>query len=77
MGASDAYPEEADPIAASVDGFWIDRYDVTHAQFAAFVQATGYSTLAERARNARTASDLMQVARDLYRWKLEMTHERR
>lgn len=36
-----------------------------------------YSTLAERARNARTASDLMQVARDLYRWKLEMTHERR
>lgn len=48
MGASDAYPEEADPIAASVDGFWIDRYDVTNAQFAAFVQATGYSTLAER-----------------------------
>lgn len=36
-----------------------------------------YSPLAESARDARTASDLMQVARDLYRWKLEMTHERR
>ena len=48
MGASDAYPEEAEPIAVSVGGFWIDRYDVTNAQFAAFVQATGYSTLAER-----------------------------
>jgi sulfatase modifying factor 1 len=29
-------------------GFWIDRTDVTNAQFAAFVQATGYVTTAER-----------------------------
>jgi len=36
-----------------------------------------YSALAERARAAQTAGDLMQVARDLYRWRLEMTHERR
>jgi formylglycine-generating enzyme required for sulfatase activity len=31
-----------------VDGFWIDRTEVTNDQFAAFVEATGYMTLAER-----------------------------
>jgi sulfatase modifying factor 1 len=33
---------------ASVDGFWMDATDVTNAQFAAFVQATGYVTTAEK-----------------------------
>jgi len=36
-----------------------------------------YSPLAERARAAKTVGDLMLVARDLYLWRLEMTHERR
>jgi len=31
-----------------VPGFWIDRTEVTNAQFAAFVRATGYVTTAER-----------------------------
>jgi formylglycine-generating enzyme required for sulfatase activity len=31
-----------------VDGFWMDRTEVTNAQFAAFVQATGYVTVVER-----------------------------
>lgn len=31
-----------------VDGFWMDRTDVTNAQFARFVQATGYVTVAEQ-----------------------------
>lgn len=31
-----------------VDGFWIDATEVTNAQFAAFVEATGYVTTAER-----------------------------
>jgi formylglycine-generating enzyme len=31
-----------------VPGFWIDRTEVTNAQFAAFVHATGYVTEAER-----------------------------
>ena len=30
-----------------VDGFWMDQTPVTNRQFKAFVQATGYSTLAE------------------------------
>ena len=32
-----------------VDGFFIDPYPVTNRQFAAFVSATGYRTVAERA----------------------------
>jgi len=32
----------------SVDGFWMDRTEVTNDQFAAFVAATGYATVAER-----------------------------
>ena len=34
-----------------VDGFWIDRHEVTNAQFAEFVDATGYVTTAERQPN--------------------------
>ncbi|MEM6334390.1 MAG: formylglycine-generating enzyme family protein [Planctomycetota bacterium] len=33
----------------TIDGFWIDRTEVTNAQFRAFVEATGYVTTAERA----------------------------
>jgi sulfatase modifying factor 1 len=31
-----------------VDGFWVDATDVTNEQFASFVKATGYVTIAER-----------------------------
>ncbi len=31
-----------------VDGFWMDRTEVTNEQFEAFVRATGYVTVAER-----------------------------
>jgi formylglycine-generating enzyme required for sulfatase activity len=31
-----------------LEGFWMDRTEVTHAQFAKFVEATGYRTVAER-----------------------------
>src|SRR3954447_4286434 len=31
-----------------VDGFWMDEHDVTNAEFAQFVKATGYVTIAER-----------------------------
>ncbi len=34
--------------AVRVEGFWIDRHEVTNRQFAAFVAATGYVTRAER-----------------------------
>jgi formylglycine-generating enzyme required for sulfatase activity len=35
-----------------VDGFWMDRTEVTNDQFAAFAKATGYVTIAERTPRA-------------------------
>ncbi len=48
MGSNDHYPEEAPAHRVHVAGFWIDRYAVTNAQFAAFVAETGYVTVAEQ-----------------------------
>jgi len=49
MGSNDHYPEEAPVHEVSVDGFWMDKHQVTNAQFAHFAKETGYLTLAERA----------------------------
>jgi formylglycine-generating enzyme len=51
MGADFAYPEEAPVHAVAVDGFFIDPCLVTNREFAAFVAATGYLTVAERPPN--------------------------
>jgi formylglycine-generating enzyme required for sulfatase activity len=44
QASEDEYPKHA----VTVSGFWIDLTEVTNAQFAAFVKATGYVTTAER-----------------------------
>jgi formylglycine-generating enzyme required for sulfatase activity len=36
------YDNERPPHSVSVDAFWLDRTEVTNAQFARFVEATGY-----------------------------------
>ncbi|HUO34143.1 MAG TPA: formylglycine-generating enzyme family protein [Candidatus Acidoferrum sp.] len=58
MGAKD--PPDMDPVGMNatldarpihrvyVDGFYMDKTDVTNAEFAEFVKATGYVTIAER-----------------------------
>jgi sulfatase modifying factor 1 len=48
MGSDHHYPEEAPARPVTVDGFWIDRRQVTNRDFAAFTRATGYVTIAER-----------------------------
>jgi formylglycine-generating enzyme len=48
MGSNDHYPEEAPVHGVTVDGFWIDTAPVTNRQFAEFVAAIGYLTVAER-----------------------------
>jgi len=41
--------EDAQPVhEVEVKGFWMDRTDVTNEEFAQFVKATGYVTVAER-----------------------------
>jgi len=44
QASEDEYPKH--PV--TVSGFWMDRTEVTNAQFAAFVRATGYITTAEK-----------------------------
>ncbi|WP_019501465.1 formylglycine-generating enzyme family protein [Pseudanabaena sp. PCC 6802] len=51
MGSNDYYPEEKPLHRVTVDGFWIDKYQVTNRQFQKFVKATGYVTVAERPLN--------------------------
>ncbi len=48
MAAGNLYPEEGQPRKVSVNDFRIDLHEVTNAQFAEFVEATGYTTVAER-----------------------------
>ena len=48
LGSDDHYPEEAPTRAVTVEGFFIQSHPVTNAQFAEFVDATGYLTVAER-----------------------------
>ncbi len=48
MGSDDHYAEEAPTHRVRVSGFRIERHQVTNARFAAFVEATGYVTVAER-----------------------------
>lgn len=48
LGARPEHNDEGPPVQVSVGPFSIDRTEVTNAEFAQFVKATGYVTLAER-----------------------------
>jgi formylglycine-generating enzyme len=49
MGTTDDKMADARPWhRVYVDGYWMDKTEVTNQQFARFVKATGYSTVAER-----------------------------
>ena len=52
IGSDAHYAEERPAHRVAVGGFWIDRFPVTNAHFAAFVEATGYVTFAELPPNA-------------------------
>jgi formylglycine-generating enzyme len=47
-GEDARYVEEGPAHMVSVTGFWMDAHELTNGEFAAFVKATGYKTLAER-----------------------------
>src|SRR5262245_61607751 len=51
MGTDDPHPffSDARPVhEVYVDGLWMDETEVTNSQFAKFVEATGYVTVAEQ-----------------------------
>jgi len=48
MGSEELGDDERPVHRVYLDGFWIDRYEVTNERFARFVDATGYQTEAEQ-----------------------------
>ena len=48
LGSDRHYPEEGPVRDVAVEGFWIQARQVTNTEFAEFVGATGYVTVAER-----------------------------
>jgi formylglycine-generating enzyme len=49
MGSDDSHMPDTKPWhRVYVDGYWMDRTEVTNEQFARFAKATGYVTVAER-----------------------------
>lgn len=62
MGDS-VYAEEKPVRNVQVKGFWMDRTEVTNEEFAAFVQATGYLTVAERPVDAQRHASLPEAMR--------------
>jgi formylglycine-generating enzyme required for sulfatase activity len=58
MGSDDESMRDAQPVhRVRVDGFWMDRTEVTNAQFAQFVAVTGYVTVAERTPDSKDYPD--------------------
>jgi formylglycine-generating enzyme required for sulfatase activity len=51
-GGHETMPDARPIHRVYVDGFWIDKTDVTNEQFARFVKATGYVTIAEQTPKA-------------------------
>jgi formylglycine-generating enzyme required for sulfatase activity len=49
LGAADGQHDEYPQHQVTLSGFWMDVTEVTNAEFARFVAATGYQTTAERA----------------------------
>ncbi len=47
-GGNDPMPDARPIHRVYVDGFWMDTTEVTNAEFAKFIAATGYITVAER-----------------------------
>lgn len=47
-GNQQPFPEERFEHKVQVEGFWIDRFEVTNEAFTRFVEKTGYVTVAER-----------------------------
>jgi formylglycine-generating enzyme len=52
MGSNTGNPDEAPEHLVTVNGFWMDKFEITNEQFEKFVKATGYVTIAERTPSA-------------------------
>ena len=51
MGSNEHYEEEAPVHKVTVDGFWMDKYELTNTEFRKFIEETGYITFCEKPPN--------------------------
>ncbi len=51
MGSTNGQGDEVPAHEVELDGFWMDKYEVTNEDYARFADATGHVTLAERKPN--------------------------
>ncbi len=59
MGSEEGPSDEQPVHEVEVGAFWMDKTEVTNAQFEAFVKATGYVTVAERPLSAKDLPGLL------------------
>jgi formylglycine-generating enzyme required for sulfatase activity len=59
LGDDEGPPDERPAHSVTIDGFWMDRTEVTNAAFKKFVDATGYVTIAERTPKREDFKGLM------------------
>lgn len=57
MGSTNGNPDEMPQHLVTLNGFWMDKYEVTNEKFERFVKATGYVTVAERKPKAEDFPD--------------------
>ncbi len=69
MGSQAGPPQEKPIHAVQVSDFWISKYEITHAEFAAFVEDTGYETEAEKFGTGRILRDGRFVYSPGFTWK--------
>ncbi len=70
------YAEEMPLRRVQVEGFWMDRTEVTNTEFAVFVAATGYITVAERqldaTRQASPSPEMLQAGVAVFKAPAEL-----
>jgi formylglycine-generating enzyme required for sulfatase activity len=59
LGDDDGAPDEQPAHSVTIDGFWMDRTEVTNTAFKKFVDAMGYLTIAERTPKREDFKGLM------------------
>ena len=52
MGSDQGLPDERPAHEVRLNGFWIDKYEVTNANFFKFVAETGYETYSEEVKDS-------------------------
>jgi formylglycine-generating enzyme required for sulfatase activity len=65
LGDDDGPPDERPAHSVTIDGFWMDRTEVTNADFNKFTDATGYRTIAERTPKREDFKGLIADVNDI------------